>query len=175
MISTISLLLGQKPSKELVKQIEDIVTSKEEILGVHDLLVHDYGPGRVFASCHAEVLDTSNIVKAHEVIDEIENEIKDKLDILISIHMDPITIDNPILNKSKEIITNIINSYENVSAHDFRIVNGEKQINIIFDLVVPFKETADEKRILLNDINDKLKEFDKRLNPVINVEHSYTE
>ena len=173
MVDTISLLLGQKPSKELVHQIEEIVVSKEGILGVHDLLVHDYGPGRVFASCHAEVLDTSNILQAHETIDAIEKEIQEKLGILISIHMDPITLDNPILNKSKQIIKSICNKYDEVSGHDFRIVDGEKQINIIFDLVVPFSKDEENSVKIKEEIIAALKEYDSRLNPVIKVEHSY--
>ncbi|MDY4788258.1 MAG: cation diffusion facilitator family transporter [Bacilli bacterium] len=172
---TISLLLGEKPSKELVESIERIILSHNEIIGIHDLLVHDYGPGRVFASCHAEVLDTFNITKAHEVIDYIEEEINRKLNIIMVIHMDPISLNNEKLNIAKETIKEVIRQYGNIDGHDYRLVDGENQINIIFDLVIPFDETKDSIDKIIDEIKEKLKEKDNRYNLVIKIENKYHE
>lgn len=172
---TISLLLGEKPSKELVDSIEQIVLNHKEIIGIHDLLVHDYGPGRVFASCHAEVLDTYDICKAHEVIDYIEEEINHKLNIIMVIHMDPITLNNEKLNIAKNAIKEVISNYNNVDGHDYRLVNGENQINIIFDLVVPFDESKENISLIIDKIKEKLKNIDSRYNLVIKIENKYHE
>lgn len=172
---TISLLLGEKPSKELVDSIEQIVLNHKEIIGIHDLLVHDYGPGRVFASCHAEVLDTYDISKAHEVIDYIEEEINHKLNIIMVIHMDPITLNNEKLNIAKNAIKEVISNYNNVDGHDYRLVNGENQINIIFDLVVPFDESKENISLIIDKIKEKLKNIDSRYNLVIKIENKYHE
>ena len=170
---TLGPLLGQPPSPELVKKIEDLITSEAEIVGVHDLIVHDYGPGRIIASAHAEVPSNENIVHIHDVIDNVEKKIQKELNIVICIHLDPIDIDNEEVNKYKAIAEKIIKGYNSeYSFHDFRMVNGETHKNLIFDLVVPFDKNNDTTKIL-NDIMALFKKYDENLNLVVTLEHSF--
>lgn len=170
---TLGPLLGQPPSPELVKRIEDIITSEAEIVGVHDLIVHDYGPGRIIASAHAEVPSNEDIVHIHDVIDNVEKKIQKELNIIICIHLDPIDINNEEVNKYKAIAQKIIKQYNNeYSFHDFRMVNGETHKNLIFDLVVPFDKNNDTTKIL-NDIMAAFKKYDESLNVVVTLEHSF--
>lgn len=170
---TLSPLLGQPPSPELVKRIEDIITSEAEIVGVHDLIVHDYGPGRIIASAHAEVPSSEDIVHIHDVIDNVEKKIQKELNIIICIHLDPIDINNEEINKYKAIAQKIIKQYNNeYSFHDFRMVNGETHKNLIFDLVIPFDKNNDTTKIL-NDIMAAFKKYDESLNVVVTLEHSF--
>ena len=170
---TLSPLLGQPPSPELVKKIEDIITSEAEIVGVHDLIVHDYGPGRIIASAHAEVPSNEDIVHIHDVIDNVEKKIQKELNIIICIHLDPIDINNEEINKYKAIAQKIIKQYnDEYSFHDFRMVNGETHKNLIFDLVVPFDKNNDTTKIL-NDIMAAFKKYDESLNVVVTLEHSF--
>lgn len=166
-------LLGQPPSAELVKSIEDLILSESEVVGVHDLIVHDYGPGRIIASAHAEVPSNEDIVHIHDVIDNVEKKIQKELNIVICIHLDPIDIDNEEVNKYKSIAQKIIKSYNSeYSFHDFRLVNGETHKNLIFDLVIPFDKNNDTTKIL-NDIMALFKEYDEKINVVITIEHSF--
>lgn len=170
---TLGPLLGQPPSPELVKRIEDIITDEAEIVGVHDLIVHDYGPGRIIASAHAEVPSNEDIVHIHDVIDNVEKKIQKELNIIICIHLDPIDINNEEVNKYKSIAQKIIKQYnDEYSFHDFRMVNGETHKNLIFDLVVPFDKNNDTTKIL-NDIMAAFKKYDESLNVVVTLEHSF--
>lgn len=170
---TLGPLLGQPPSPELVKRIEDIITDEAEIVGVHDLIVHDYGPGRIIASAHAEVPSNEDIVHIHDVIDNVEKKIQKELNIIICIHLDPIDINNEEVNKYKAIAQKIIKQYnDEYSFHDFRMVNGETHKNLIFDLVVPFDKNNDTTKIL-NDIMAAFKKYDESLNVVVTLEHSF--
>lgn len=166
-------LLGQPPSEELVKNIESIMLSEKSIVGVHDLIVHDYGPGRIIASAHAEVPADSDIVAIHDIIDNVEKEISKKLKIAICIHMDPVVINNNKVNGYKALTEKILHEYNpDYTFHDFRMVEGNTHTNLIFDLVVPFsKKTSNDK--ILSDIRKKFKEKDSSLNLVVTVEHSY--
>lgn len=166
-------LLGQPPSEELVKNIESIMLSDEHIIGVHDLIVHNYGPGRIIASAHAEVSSDCNIVVIHDIIDNIEKEISEKLKIVICIHMDPVVINNERINSYKALTQKIIKEYNSeYKFHDFRMVEGSTHTNLIFDLVVPFSKTTSNDKIL-KDIRDRFKKADSKINLVITVEHSY--
>lgn len=170
---TLGPLLGQPPSPELVKRIEDIITDEAEIVGVHDLIVHDYGPGRIIASAHAEVPSNEDIVHIHDVIDNVEKKIQKELNIIICIHLDPIDINNEEVNKYKAIAQKIIKQYnDEYSFHDFRMVNGETHKNLIFDLVIPFDKNNDTTKIL-NDIVAAFKKYDESLNVVVTLEHSF--
>lgn len=170
---TLGPLLGQPPSPELVKRIEDIITDEAEIVGVHDLIVHDYGPSRIIASAHAEVPSNENIVHIHDVIDNVEKKIQKELNIIICIHLDPIDINNEEVNKYKAIAQKIIKQYnDEYSFHDFRMVNGETHKNLIFDLVIPFDKNNDTTKIL-NDIVAAFKKYDESLNVVVTLEHSF--
>lgn len=166
-------LLGQPPSEELVKNIEDIMLSDSNIVGVHDLIVHDYGPGRIIASAHAEVPADADIVLIHDIIDNIEKEISEKLQIVICIHMDPVVVNDEKVNKYKELTAEVLESYNpDFKFHDFRMVEGQTHTNLIFDLVVPFSKTVTNDKIL-SDITELFKEKDSSINIVVTVEHSY--
>ncbi len=171
---TIGVLLGTKPDPQTVSDVLKYVMEPEQIVGFHDLIVHDYGPGRVMATVHAEVSDKSDILKIHEIIDDIEQRIYDELGILTVIHMDPISVDDELTLELKSAVRRIILQVdEEFSLHDFRIVKGEDRINVIFDLTVP--PTFDDKdtKKLTEDIYTRVKEYDKRLCTVIKVEKNY--
>ena len=166
-------LLGKAPDPELVKSIEELMPKEKWIYGVHDLIIHDYGPGRIIASAHAEVPCDADILEVHEVIDRVEKEINSKLNIVICIHMDPIAVNDENINRYKKIISEVIEEYDkDFKFHDFRIVEGKKQTNVIFDLVIPHKyeKTND---VILKELREKVKEKKKEINLVITIEHSY--
>ncbi|MCI9493589.1 MAG: cation transporter [Lachnospiraceae bacterium] len=136
---TLDPLLGQAPEETLVRQIEEIVLSHEEICGIHDLLVHDYGPGRLMISLHAEVPAEGDILELHDVIDNTEVELRRKLNCDAVIHMDPVVTEDKHILYLKENIEEIIKKIDPViSMHDFRVVAGPTHTNLIFDIVVPY-------------------------------------
>lgn len=136
---TVSPLLGQKPDEELVNEIYRIVMSYPEVLGIHDLIVHDYGPGRLMITLHAEVSAAANLLCTHDVIDNIEQDLKDKLGCEATIHMDPIADnDAKVVELRDRISRGIAELYQGeVSIHDFRMVEGPTHTNVIFDAVIP--------------------------------------
>ena len=166
-------LLGKAPDPELVKSIEDLMLKEKWIYGVHDLIIHDYGPGRIIASAHAEVPCDADILEVHEVIDRVEKEINSKLKIVMCIHMDPIAVNDENINRYKKIISEVIEEYDkDFKFHDFRIVEGKNQTNVIFDLVIPHKyEKAND--VILKELRAKVKEKKKEINLVVTIEHSY--
>lgn len=136
---TLDPLLGQPPSKEFVEEIRKTVMAHPEILGIHDLVVHDYGPGRCMISLHGEVAGDSDIFEIHDVIDRIEKELNHKLGCEAVIHMDPIEANNEIIAETKSTLAKRINErFQGVSIHDFRMVQGPTHTNLIFDAVVPY-------------------------------------
>ncbi len=170
---TIDLLLGQKPDPEFVKSIEEFAIKYEGIEGIHDIMVHDYGPGRKIVSFHAEVPANSDICRAHDIIDQMEQDILDEFGCITTIHMDPIVVDNEEINLMKEVTTNIVKKInENYSIHDFRMTDGGERVNLIFDLVVPTDEKVDKEE-LIGKIQRKIKEENEKYYAVIKVEHSY--
>lgn len=170
----ISKLLGQTPDKELVNQIEELMMSEEKIIGVHDLIVHDYGPGRIIASAHAEVPADCDILQIHDVIDNVEKKISRELNIVICIHMDPIVVNDETVEKYKQMISKIIVEYDNsFSFHDFRMVKGPTHTNLIFDLVIPHKYPKKPNEIL-KDIRKIVSDQDSSIFIVATIEHSYT-
>ena len=144
----------------------------EYIVGVHDLIVHNYGAGRWLASLHAEVPSDSDFVAVHEVIDEAEKRVWQRTGVYLVIHMDPIDVNNEHVAALREQVDAVLRAIdENLSMHDFRVVDGARQINLIFDVVVPFSYDNDAKRDLMMTIRDKLKEIDYRYNPVDTFDH----
>ena len=146
---TIAPLLGQPPEKEFVDGIHDIVMSHPEICGIHDLIVHDYGPGRTFISLHAEVDGHGKMFELHDVIDTIESELRNKFGCLATIHLDPIDSENAELKSLRDTVSKEIEELlknDSVTIHDFRMVPGPTHTNIIFDVVLPqdYKMTDDE-------------------------------
>lgn len=168
-------LLGGPPEPELVQSLEKIVLENGTIVGVHDLIVHNYGPGRIFASVHAEIPDSADVVAAHEIIDYAEKRALEETGVILVIHMDPICVSSPLVTETKckalEVLKEINPSY---TMHDFRITEGEKNINLIFDVVVPAGMTDKEKQELVSDISGKMRLADRRLSCVIQVDTDYT-
>lgn len=170
---TIDLLLGQKPDPEFVESIEKFASKYEGIEGIHDIMVHDYGPGRKIVSFHAEVPADSDICRAHDIIDQMEQDIFNEFGCITTIHMDPIVVDNAEINLMKEVTTNIVKKInEKYSIHDFRMTDGGERVNLIFDLVVPTDEKVDKEQ-LVAEIQSKIKEENSKYYAVIKVEHSY--
>lgn len=154
MKDTIQPLLGQEPDPVFVKNIEDMVEQYEDIIGVHDMIVHDYGPGRVMVSLHAEIPYDMDIMKAHDMIDELEMQIKKELCCDITIHMDPIINDDVTINEMKERVLKIVKDIEStLDIHDFRMTIGPMRTNLIFDVVVPYdcKRTEEEIRTAIRE------------------------
>lgn len=170
---TINPLLGQAPEKEFVDEIEKIVMSYDLVLGIHDLVVHDYGPGRVMISLHAEVPASGDILEMHDVIDQIEHNLNQTLHCESVIHMDPIMDDNEEVTSLKEQVGRIILEIDDsLHFHDFRMVKGPTHTNLIFDIVVPYKfKMSDEE--LKEQIAGKISDLSSTYFAVINVDHSY--
>lgn len=134
---TVSPLLGEAPDPELVREIAQIAKSHEGILDIHDLAVHNYGPGKIFASIHLEVDAAVDVMKSHDLVDNVEHEIAEKLKINITAHMDPVDLSAPYRNEIMEIVKKTIEPIEGViSMHDLRFVSGPTHTNVIFDIVV---------------------------------------
>jgi len=162
---TVSLLLGSSPDPELIETINKMVIGEKQIIGIHDLKVHDYGPGRVIASIHAEVPDNLNIVEIHCIIDELEMKITNELGINIVIHMDPISTDINRVATVKESITNILKKInQNFDVQNLRIVDGSDKISIIFDLLVPSSIDKSQYEDIKKSIVEKSIEYDNKFN-----------
>ncbi len=172
---TTDLLLGMPPSQDFIEEISGEILKAEEICGVHDLIVHDYGPGRIFASVHAEIPESSDIIHAHEVIDEIEREVSEKLGISLVIHMDPIADkDEFVIGLKKMVLDEAMSIDENCSIHDFRITNGDKNINAIFDIVIRDKFDENERKDIVEMLKKRVAEKDPRLNLVVTIDEVYS-
>lgn len=147
---TIEPLLGTRPEKELVNELEALVLSHPPITGVHDLILHDYGPGRRFLSLHAEVPMDEDILFIHDVVDNVEIEIFERYGIETVIHMDPINTADPRLNGIKHQVNEVLTQFgSSLKAHDFRLVPGNTHTNIVFDIVVPADCATDPEAIKL--------------------------
>jgi len=173
--STIGDLLGRPASKEDYQQLEDILLSNDKILGIHDLMIHDYGPGRKFASVHAEIDASSNIIEAHEIIDELEQICYGRTNIELTIHMDPIDIHSQEVINANSTIQSVISKYDHLSYHDLRITNGENNVNVIFDLVVPYEYDANKTKETIASIKKEVKELNPLYTLVIKIDHSFNE
>ncbi len=170
---TISPLLGTPPEKETVEAITSTVLKRKEFVGIHDLIVHNYGPGRSFASLHVEVPKDIDIVACHEEIDACEKELFLNLGIEVVLHMDPIAINDPLTNETKsKVAATLLKINKNLTIHDFRLVEGEKQINLIFDVVVP-SDFKIENNVLKGEIDRLCKEIDSRYFTVVTVDRDY--
>ena len=155
---TLQPLLGMKPEEEFVAEIEKEVLRHKPIVGIHDLVVHDYGPGRKMLSLHAEVPGDMDIFQLHDVIDVTEVDVSAKFGCETVIHLDPIDLNNPLLDENKKIVSEIVQSIDKrLTIHDFRMVPGETHTNLIFDVVKPFDcEISDSE--MLSQIREKVLE-----------------
>ena len=164
---TISPLLGEQADEELVGKIKTLVLSNEAVLNVHDLLIHDYGPGRCFASIHAEVSARLDPMEVHDILDEIECEILDKLNVHLVIHYDPVLPDDDEWAEMSGLMGEIIKEVApDVSMHCFRMVGGAKQKNLVFDLMVPY-DSKKHNWELKREIDQKLLERKKHYGTII--------
>lgn len=172
---TSSPLLGEAPDPEMVNEILEIVLREPGVLGVHDLMVHNYGPGKVFASVHVEVDADGDLMKSHDMVDNIERIVKDVLKIHFVVHMDPVVVNDPLINKMHEVINSVFSTIDGVdNIHDFRIVPGPTHTNIIFDAVLMPTCTMSEKEIV-KIANDTVKAIDESYFVVITFDRAYTQ
>lgn len=171
---TISPLLGQPPEKELVDDIESTVMAHDQILGIHDLMVHDYGPGRMMMSLHAEVPSDGSVLELHDLIDNIERELKEKFHCEAVVHMDPIETHDQKTAELKEKTEKILKEIDpEIKMHDFRIVTGPTHTNVIFDVVVPFNYKLSDSD-LKRRISDSIKEnCGENFFAVVNIDKAY--
>ena len=171
---TISPLLGEAPDDDLVKAITETVKKEPGILGIHDLMVHNYGPGKIFASIHVEVDADGDLMKSHDMIDNIERIVKESLRIEFVIHMDPVKTNDPLIHRMKAVISEAFAPLDGVeNIHDFRIVPGPTHTNIIFDVVLSMDCRCTEKEIQ-QIADDTVKAIDDNYFVVITFDRAYT-
>ena len=170
---TISPLLGQKPDSEFIEEVMRIVNAHKEIIGTHDLVVHDYGPGRLMITLHAEVDADMDILVAHDAVDNIENELREKLGCSAVVHMDPIVTDDVETNATREEIKRVVSNIDSrMTIHDFRMVPGPTHTNVIFDVAVPFDIDMDDDE-LRKILGARIRDVDSKLNAVIEIDKCY--
>lgn len=166
-------LLGKPPTKEFVKELETEILSYNGVMGIHDLMLHDYGPGRIFGSVHVEVSGDVDINISHDLIDNIEKDIHEKFGLLLVIHMDPLELNVEKISMLKETVASLVKDINaEYSIHDFRVVESPSHTNLIFDLVIPYGHKQSRQ-----EIADLVADYVKKYNPmyccVITVEHSF--
>lgn len=170
---TVNSLLGGRPDPEKIEQLRSLLLSREGILGLHDLVLHDYGPGRCFASVHAEVNASGNILDIHEMIDDAEREVGHIMKMPICIHMDPIVTGNEEVNHVRDQISHFLKGLDPaLSMHDFRMVPGEGHTNLIFDCVLPAGYT--QKDMVLNALTAYAKSLNEGYCLVVMFDTDYT-
>ena len=171
---TLNPLLGMPPTPEFVEEIRQIFMAHKSILGIHDLIVHDYGPGRVMISLHAEVSASASVLDLHDEIDNVEKELQDTLGCHAVIHMDPIVIDDGITQETRERVAALVRCIDDqISIHDFRMVVGPTHTNVIFDAVVPFGFRLTDAEVV-EKIQAAVRTLDGNYFAVVNAERSYT-
>lgn len=166
-------LIGTTPEPELINIIISKLKSYEDVMGVHDLVVHSYGPGNYFATVHVEVSSHADLLISHDMIDNIERDFLKELGINLVIHLDPIVTDDSETNEVKELVSNIVKSInEDISIHDFRMVKCETNINLIFDVLTPVNHKQKDSE-LIKSINTEIKNHNPNYNVVITVDKNY--
>ena len=171
---TVDPLLGSAPDPELVRAIHDLVLSHPQVTGMHDLVIHDYGPGRRLCSFHAEVPQDADILDAHDAIDHIEREIKEKFGIETTVHMDPIATADEKVNQLRRQVADLARVVEpEMTIHDFRVVRGPTHTNVIFDAVVPIGSRTGEEE-LRERLTRAVKALDPAFEAVIQLDRAYT-
>lgn len=168
----INSLIGEAPDPELVHNIVDMIMAHPAILGVHDMMLHNYGPNKIFASAHVEVDSSKDIFETHDHIDNIEREVKKNMNIDLVLHMDPVKVNDPDTELYRAKVVEAIHQIDpKWRFHDFRIVSGPTHVNLVFDLVIPFEEKCAQEEIeemLLKHI-----ESDKKIYLVLTIDHPY--
>lgn len=170
---TLGNILGRAPEEEFVDEITEKIISYPYICGVHDMIIHDYGPSCRFASVHAEVPSNEDIMKLHDIIDSIERDIYNEYGMLTSIHMDPVVINDERINELRKITENAVASVdERLTIHDFRVVEGPSHTNLIFDTLLP-RDIKCTDREICQKIETNLSKIDERFFCVITVDHAF--
>lgn len=170
---TINPLLGNVPSKEKVEKIKEKILSHKEIIGIHDLRIHSYGEQNDFVTVHAEVPDTMNIVEAHEIADIVEREFKEELNIDLTIHIDPLNVNDEETKKIKEKVENTLKNFDKeISIHDFRVVTAKGHSNVIFDIVIPYGKNYN-KYELLGVLEEGFKDEYKKYYFIFNIDRPF--
>lgn len=168
----INSLIGEAPDPELVHNIVDMIMAHPAILGVHDMMLHNYGPNKIFASAHVEVDSSKDIFETHDHIDNIEREVKENMNIDLVLHMDPVKVNDPETELYRAKVVEAIHQIDpKWGFHDFRIVSGPTHVNLVFDLVIPFEEKYAQEEIeemLLKHIDS-----DKKIYLVLTIDHPY--
>ena len=168
----INSLIGEAPDPELVHNIVDMIMAHPAILGVHDMMLHNYGPNKIFASAHVEVDSSKDIFETHDHIDNIEREVKENMNIDLVLHMDPVKVNDPETELYRAKVVEAIHQIDpKWGFHDFRIVSGPTHVNLVFDLVIPFEEKYSQEEIeamLLKHIQS-----DKKIYFVLTIDHPY--
>ena len=171
---TINPLLGQPPEPEFVKRIEEIVEAEDDIIGIHDLIVHNYGPGRIMISLHAEVPADGDILALHDMIDNVEHQLKSELHCAAVIHMDPVSTKDEQTLELKKVVTEIVKEVDPVlSIHDFRVVKGPTHTNLIFDMVVPYDFPLSDVDVA-DQVQNKIWKYNPVYFAVIEIDKAYT-
>lgn len=170
---SVGIILGRPPSKDLVDELVEYIMSHEEILGIHDLVIHSYGETRMFASVHTEIAADGDMLRAHDTIDSIEKNVKDKFGVELVIHMDPIVTNDKKVEGYYQLVHRKVKELdENLTIHDFRVVEGPTHTNMIFDVVIPHRYKLTEKE-LKEEITRKVQEEDSSYLLVITVDNCY--
>lgn len=170
---SIGIILGKPPEKELVDELVEFIMSHEEILGIHDLVIHSYGATRTFASIHTEISADGDMLKAHDTIDSIERLVKNKFGIELVIHMDPIVTNDETTEKYYQLVHKTVKDFDDsLSIHDFRVVEGPVHTNFIFDIVVPHGYKLTEKE-LISEINNRIHSVNENYFLVITIDNCY--
>lgn len=170
---TVTLLLGKPPERDFFERIEAEICSYDGIVGVHDLMIHDYGPGRTFASAHAEVPAHIDILRSHETVDLIERDLLHKYGMHISIHMDPVITDDKSIDNLHDLCREVLDSIDpSLTFHDFRVVEGALQTNLIFDVAAANDLPLSDEQ-LCTVISERLSKIDERYFAVVTVDHAF--
>ena len=168
----INSLIGEAPDPELVHNIVDMIMAHPAILGVHDMMLHNYGPNKIFASAHVEVDSSKDIFETHDHIDNIEREVKKNMNIDLVLHMDPVKVNDPETELYRAKVVEAIHQIDpKWRFHDFRIVSGPTHVNLVFDLVIPFEEKYSQEEI--EDMLLKHIQSDKKIYLVLTIDHPY--
>ena len=173
-----SPLIGEPPSKEFTEEICNKILSYDSVLGIHDLVIHNYGPGKSFVTVHVEVDSKSDILESHDLMDNIERDFKENLDLLLTIHMDPIETNDELTNAFSNLTLETLMVIDPViKYHDFRIVKGNTHVNVLFDVVVPPKFKLNDNELvnkIISELKIKCEELVKiQVNFIINVDKEY--
>jgi len=169
-INTTSPLLGEQPKQSFIQQIKNEILCKDKILGVHDLLIHSYGYNNYIASCDVEMNEKNNIIECHKIVDQIEREFKEKYNIILTIHIDPIQIDNKLVKLHKQKVLRILQELDkNISIHDFKMIFNKNSVDIFFDVILPYENSLTQQEII-NILKYNYKNYKKQYNFILNID-----